>query len=70
MKLLKPDPKIFTNVSSKLDRLPSECYFFDDTLENVTVAKELGFEAFHFSDLNFISLVQRLKDKGIKVYLE
>lgn len=70
MKLLKPDPEIFTSVCSKLNKLPSECFYFDDTLKNVTVAKEIGFRAFHFSDSNFESLVQWLRHHGINVCLD
>ena len=42
---VKPEEKIYTSLLEKYSLNPSECLFFDDNLDNVDKAKEMGFEA-------------------------
>ncbi len=49
VRIAKPDPKIFHIL---LDRIPydaSECLFIDDSLQNIEIARNLGFNVIHFS---------------------
>jgi 2-haloacid dehalogenase len=47
--LAKPDPDIFYVLLQRLNRDPGECIFIDDTIENIEVAREIGFESIHFT---------------------
>jgi len=46
--LLKPDPAIYQVLLAKIGRTAEECVFIDDSLPNVTSARQLGFSAIHF----------------------
>lgn len=46
----KPDPQIYKEIFKHGPWQPHEVVFFDDTLSNVTAAKELGINAVHFQD--------------------
>ena len=46
----KPHPQIYQEIFKYGPWQPSEVIFFDDTLSNVTAAKELGINAVHFHD--------------------
>jgi len=46
----KPDPKIYELTRDKFSIKPEESLFFDDRLENVDGAKEVGFNAIHIED--------------------
>lgn len=48
VKLLKPDRRIFELLLNKIDRPASECLFIDDSIHNITAAKELGFSTILF----------------------
>lgn len=50
MKLRKPDPKIYQELSARIGREPGELVFFDDLPENVSVARECGLQAHLFED--------------------
>ena len=58
----KPHKDIFQTVALKHNRLPAECLFFDDILENVQAARDEGLQAVVFST----SLNEQLQ----KVYRE
>ena len=44
----KPDPAIYHLLLKKIGRPATECAFIDDSLANVTTARELGFTAIQF----------------------
>jgi 2-haloacid dehalogenase len=48
VKLIKPDPRIFELLLSKIGRPADECVYIDDSTANVSAAGELGFGAIHF----------------------
>ena len=65
MGMLKPDHKIYHSVCSQIEKLPEDCFFFDDSLENINAAKEVGISAYHFTSLEHNRVLQELKEKGI-----
>jgi HAD superfamily hydrolase (TIGR01509 family) len=48
VKVAKPDPRIFELTLSKIGRPAEECLLIDDTLENILVARDMGFQTLHF----------------------
>jgi putative hydrolase of the HAD superfamily len=48
MKLIKPDPRIFTQVIEEQNLNPSETLFIDDNLDNIKSAENVGLKAWHF----------------------
>ena len=46
-KLIKPDPAIYNLAINRFNLNPKETVFIDDKLENVDVAKKLGFNIIH-----------------------
>lgn len=51
IKLIKPDPKIYTYTLDKFKLAPKETIFIDDMLENITAARKIGIFGIHFIDL-------------------
>ena len=49
LKMAKPGHDIYYHLINKYDLLPSECFFIDDTVENVIASKELGMESILFT---------------------
>jgi len=47
-KLIKPDPAIYHLTLKRINRAAHECIFIDDSLPNIEVAHNLGFETIHF----------------------
>ena len=47
-KLIKPDPRIFELLLSKIGRSAGECLFVDDSPHNIAVAQSLGFDTVLF----------------------
>jgi len=48
VKLIKPDPRIFTLMLEKADRPAAECLLIDDSEANIIAARRLGFKTIHF----------------------
>jgi 2-haloacid dehalogenase len=48
VKLIKPDPRIFTLMLEKADRPAAECLLIDDSEANIIAARSLGFKTIHF----------------------
>lgn len=48
VKLIKPDPRIFSVFLERAGRKASECLFIDDSRENAAVASRLGFNAIYY----------------------
>lgn len=57
VKLIKPDRKIYECITQKYNLVPSECIFIDDIERNVKAAKDFGFNA-----IRFLNLEQAQKD--------
>lgn len=63
---VKPDPDIYKMLLEKYNLVPEETVFFDDFIQNVNAARELGIQAIHFTSLEdarkeFAELVEREK---------
>lgn len=56
-KLIKPDPAIYKLLADRYDLIPEETVFIDDTHENITAAKALGWEGIVYKDY------QQVKDE-------
>jgi len=48
VKLIKPDPRIFQALLERIGRSAGECLFIDDSEENISTARSLGFETIRF----------------------
>ncbi|MBT4446979.1 HAD-IA family hydrolase [archaeon] len=49
--LIKPDPKVFGLICSKLDAQSSDVLFIDDGSKNVVAARKLGMQAIRFESV-------------------
>ncbi len=47
-KMAKPDPAIFHLLLKRYDLRAQDCLFIDDSIFNIDVASEMGFETHHF----------------------
>jgi 2-haloacid dehalogenase len=48
VKLVKPDPAIYALTLARIGCAAPECVFVDDSLHNITAAREFGFVCIHF----------------------
>jgi 2-haloacid dehalogenase len=44
----KPNPAIYDILLERIGRQPQDCIFIDDSLANIQMARQLGFQAIHF----------------------
>ncbi|MBO4608833.1 MAG: HAD family phosphatase [Lachnospiraceae bacterium] len=51
VRLIKPEPEFYKLLCDKYSLVPEECVFFDDLERNIKAAKECGFNAFVFTDM-------------------
>ncbi len=65
--LLKPDIAIYHRLFEKFSVLPEECFFIDDSQENIEAAKACGMQGHQFEWNNFDKLKQSLQEKDIKI---
>ncbi|MCQ2244821.1 MAG: HAD-IA family hydrolase [Bacteroidaceae bacterium] len=49
MKLAKPDARIYKVVEENTGFIPTETLYYDDTIENIKAAEELGYQCIHVS---------------------
>ena len=49
LKIAKPGHDIYYHLFNEFNLLPRECFFIDDTVENVIASKELGMESILFT---------------------
>ena len=49
VKIIKPDPKIYTTLLTKYQLDPQKCVFIDDILGFLRPAKKLGFKTIHYT---------------------
>ena len=61
--LTKPDPRVYQLFLERYGLTAGECLFIDDTAENVSAARELGFSALEFT--NYEELVAELANYGV-----
>jgi 2-haloacid dehalogenase len=61
--LVKPNREVFDFLLEKTGRRAEECVFIDDSPANTTAARDLGFEAIHFSSPR--QLRDELMNRGI-----
>ena len=54
MGLNKPDRRIFEKMLVDLKAQPQECFFIDDTFENISMAVNMGYETIHSPSPEFI----------------
>ena len=48
VKLVKPDPRIFSLLLERIQRPAQECLLIDDSASNIKTAQRLGFQTIHF----------------------
>ncbi len=48
VRLIKPDPRIFTLTLERIGRPADECLLIDDSADNIATAQALGFRTIHF----------------------
>lgn len=59
-KFLKPEKEIYELLIKNYDLTPEQTLFIDDTLKNIEVAEEIGFNTIHFKDgLNLYKLFNK-----------
>ena len=63
--MLKPDPRIYQLVLTRLDIPPRSAVFIDDLFEHVDVARRLGLTGIHFTD--GLELERELRAVGLHV---
>ena len=50
-KVIKPDLKIYHILLNRYQLIPEECVFFDDNINNVTAARNIGIHAIQFQSM-------------------
>lgn len=68
-KMLKPDKKIFERLFEKFSLNPQECFFVDDTEENVITSRECGMDGITFNIDHYQELEKRLQNTDRKAAL-
>lgn len=63
--MTKPDPRMFRLFLDQYAQSPESCVFIDDTAENVTAARELGFSGIVFT--TYEALLTELKELGVRL---
>lgn len=57
IKLIKPNPQIYTYIINTFNINPNESIFIDDRKENIDAAKEIGFNVIHFTSPNTLPVI-------------
>jgi 2-haloacid dehalogenase len=63
VQLIKPDPRIFEALLERIGRSASECLLIDDSEENISTARSLGFETIRFESPD--QLRRELQQRGL-----
>ncbi len=63
VKQVKPEPQIFHTFLNRIGRTAQECVFIDDSEANVTVARQLGFDAIRYQSPEHLK--DNLREFGI-----
>lgn len=48
VRLIKPDPRIYKLLLEKTNRPAEQCLIIDDSMDNISAARQLGFRTIHF----------------------
>lgn len=48
VKTIKPEPQIYRILLERINRLPEDCVFVDDSAANIAAARNLGFQTIQF----------------------
>ncbi len=64
-KQVKPDEDIYLTLFSKFNLTPSECFFIDDSYENVKTGIRLGMKGHCFADKDVDKLKTALRNEGV-----
>ena len=67
IKILKPEKEIYGHLLEKFNLKADECFFIDDTLENVEAARNLGIHAHHFANHDMEALENALRQNGVEI---
>lgn len=59
----KRNPGLFNDIADKLALSPDEILFVDDSVDNVTRAREAGWQSIHYVDK--VSFIKELQIKGV-----
>ena len=65
LKLAKPDPRIYTTFLERTGLPAGDCLYIDDTLRNIEVASQLGFQTILFESGD--QLAQELQLRGLLI---
>lgn len=63
--LTKPDPRMFQCFWERFELRPEDCVFVDDTGENVTAARALGFQGIVFQ--TYDALLAELRKASVEI---
>ena len=64
VKLVKPDPRIFSLLLERIQRPAEKCVFIDDSASNIQAAQQFGIQTIHFQSSE--QLRADLKQMGIQ----
>ena len=65
--IIKPNKEIYIKLFETFNIKPEECFFIDDTEENINMAKKLGIKGFTLDIKNqgLDKLIEKLKENNI-----
>lgn len=63
---VKPDIRAYQKILSDYNLKPEECFYFDDSKENIEVASRLGIKSFLFEGVD--SIKKMFQDSSFKIY--
>jgi len=66
--LTKPDPRVYQLFLERYGLTAGECLFIDDTAENVSAARALGFSALEFT--SYAELLAALARHGVELQIQ
>lgn len=67
LKLVKPQPEIYTHLQERIARPAAECLFIDDSPGNVEAARQQGWQAIHFTTPEALRI--ELVERGVLPHL-
>ena len=62
--MMKPDKNIYYRLFEKFSLNPEECFFIDDTKENIIASEKCGMKGFVFNINEFEKLEKELQSIG------
>ena len=64
-KMMKPNEEIYYRLFEKFNLVPQECFFIDDSEENILVSRKCGMEGHIFKINDFEKLKEELRNNDI-----